>query len=337
MTIGVVGLGNWGTALAQHLAANGHKVIGWSSDSKIVEGINQSRLNPRYQREVALSENMKATSSIEDLVGSSFLIIALPSHALADAVKLFSSSSATALLSDISSSTVVVSAVKGLEHDTLQTPLQFLAANLKGNNSYVVLSGPSFATDVANCRPVGVVAASVDEEAARSVAELFSIGSMRVYISVDPIGVEVGGVCKNVVALAAGVCDGMQLGDSARAGLITRGLAEITRLAVAMGAERQTLSGLAGLGDLAMTASSLTSRNYTVGYRLGKGESLEVIVKTLGSVAEGVISTPLVLRLAKQHCVEMPIAEVVNLLLEGKISPRDLVHRLLSRPMKREF
>lgn len=217
------------------------------------------------------------------------------------------------------------------------TPLQYLEERIKAPLSYGVLSGPSFAKDVVQGRPCGVVAASRDETTARRIAELFSSESMKVYVSLDPLGVELGGAVKNVIALAAGLSDGLGFGESARAGLITRGLAEIMRLAEAMGAKRETLAGLSGLGDLSMTASSPTSRNYTVGFRLGKGEKLSDILFDLGSVAEGVHTAPIVMKLALRYSVEVPICEQVNQLLLGKSTPKELVRNLMARPLRSEF
>ena len=217
------------------------------------------------------------------------------------------------------------------------TPLQLCKKHISIATDFVVLSGPSFAIDLVNLRPIGIVAASESEDAAWKTAEIFSSPTVKVYISTDPLGVELGGIVKNTIALAAGVCDGLGYGDSARAGLITRGLAEMQRLVSALGADPQTLSGLSGLGDLVMTASCDTSRNRTVGLRLGKGESLEQIMRTLGSVAEGVESSPLILELAQKHGVEMPITEQVCKFLRGEVSIQDAAAQLLARPSKREF
>ena len=323
----VLGLGNWGTALANHLAAKGFPTLGWSIEPAIVEGVNAHNRNPLYQPQIQLSPNLKATGSLEQALESDFVVLAVPSAALDDlSPKLI-----------FRKGSLVVSAIKGLEKRSVLTPLQFLGQHVSSGTKLAVLSGPSFASDLMLHLPVGIVAASSDETVARKVAEIFTNEWMRVYISSDPLGVELGGVLKNVIALAAGICDGMELGDSARAGLITRGLAEMTRLAVAMGAKEQTLAGLSGLGDLAMTAASPTSRNRTVGYRLGKGEKLQTILDTLGSVAEGVSTTPLAIELGKRYSVELPISEAVDAVLKGQSAPQDIVKKLILRPIKREF
>lgn len=322
----VVGLGNWGTALANHLACKGLEVLGWAIEPEIVSGINENHHNPTYLKDVALSPNLKATGRLEEALSAPIVVLVVPSKVLAKVVP------GLALRSD----QILVSAVKGIEPSAVQTPLQFAAARLPAPCRLAVLSGPSFARDVVLQRPCGIVAAAQDEATARAVAELFTGNSMKVYISTDPLGVELGGITKNVIAVAVGVSDGLNLGDSARAGLITRGLAEMTRLAEAMGADVRTLAGLSGLGDLAMTSTSDLSRNRTVGVRLGKGEKLSDIVASLGSVAEGVTTTPLVLDLASRFKVEMPITQQVAALIRGEVTPAEAVRNLISRPMRRE-
>lgn len=326
-TIGIVGLGNWGTALGHHLARKGHKVLGWSSTPEIVASINSTHRHPLFFKDLQVSERMSATEDLETALQQEILVLAVPSSAL-DQIST---------LKKIPNGKLVVSAIKGLEHNRLQTPLQFIEALVGDASRLAVISGPSFAIDVINNRPVGLVAASASESTARAVAKLFTAEWLRAYVSTDPLGVELGGVIKNVIAVAAGVCDGLDFGESARAGLITRGLAEMTRLAVAMGADARTLSGLSGLGDLAMTATSKTSRNYTVGYRLGKGEKLSDIIATLGSVAEGVSTTPLVIELSKRHNVELPISSAVAMLLGGSVTAVEMAKALISRPIKGEF
>lgn len=325
--IAVLGLGNWGTALANHLAVKGHNVLAWTIEADVAAGIAAARRNPRFLSHVELSPNLTATGDLSAALARATIVVAVPSAALTAVVPKLKAPRGA----------LVISAVKGVEEATLETPLRFIEREHPGAYRLAVISGPSFARDVIVQRPCGIVAASPTEEVAREVAELFSNGSMKVYVSTDPLGVEIGGITKNVIALAAGVSDGLELGDSARAGLITRGLAEMMRLAEAMGAERQTLAGLAGLGDLTMTASCDTSRNRTVGLRLGRGEKLDAIIASLGSVAEGVSSTPLVMKLAAQHNVEMPITRHVSQLLNGEMTPHELVKSLVTRPLKREF
>lgn len=325
-SVSVLGLGNWGTALANHLAMKGLDVLGWAIEEPIVASINGSHRNSHYLSDVTLSPRLRATSTLSDCLGADFLVLVVPARALADVVRKVQAAPKT----------ILVSAVKGMEPSSLSTPLQFAEKNLPSPCELAVLSGPSFARDVVLKKPCGLVAASKNENAARAVAELFTSESMKVYTSNDPLGVELGGIVKNVIALAVGVSDGLGLGDSARAGLITRGLAEMIRLAQVMGADPRTLAGLSGLGDLAMTATSDLSRNRTVGLRLGRGEKLAEIIASLGSVAEGVSTTPLILELASRHAVDMPITAQVARLVKAEVSPVEAVRALLSRPMKRE-
>lgn len=325
--IAVLGLGNWGTALAHHLAGKGHDLLGWTIEQSIADGINTTHKNPSALSDISLHPGLKATREIAQCLDAEVTLLAVPSRALDHVVPLIKNSR----------SKYFVSAIKGIEEDSALTPLQFIEKALGKSAQSAVLSGPSFARDVVLGKPAGLVAASKSEECARAVAELFSSDTIKVYISTDPLGVELGGIVKNVIAIAAGVSDGLKLGDSARAGLITRGLAEMVRLAEAMGADRMTLFGLSGLGDLAMTASSDLSRNRVVGLRLGQGERLDQIITSLGSVAEGVTTAPLVLELAKRHNVDMPITQHVVDLLCGKDSPQNMARSLISRPIKREF
>lgn len=325
--VGVIGLGNWGTALANHLAMKGLHVLGWCREESIQQSINQSNRNALFLSEVQLDPKLRATNTLAEVLSLPFVVLAVPSAVLSLLVPQLT----------LAEGSILISAVKGFEAKSLLTPLQFAKQALPQNTLLAVLSGPSFARDVVHKRPCGIVAASESAATARKVAKLFSSDSMKVFVSTDTIGVELGGIVKNVIALAAGVSDGLGFGDSARAGLITRGLAEIMRLATAMGGDMQTLAGLSGLGDLVMTASSATSRNYTVGYRLGKGEKLGVILQSLGSVAEGVTTTPLVIELASRHNVQMPITAHVQRLLTEDISAQDLVQSLLTTPLTREF
>lgn len=326
-SVGVLGLGNWGTALANHLSSKGYEVCGWTIQEDVVESINATHRNPYYQSEVSLHPNFRATGDIEEVIRRDAIVLVVPSEALSSVLSKIT----------LSAESYVVSAIKGLDRDLRLTPLQLVKKLHPNLKRLAVLSGPSFAHDVVRGLPAGVVAASTDEEVSLTVAKLFQSDQMKVYVSTDPLGVELGGITKNVIALAAGVSDGIGLGDSARAAVITRGLAEMMRLAVAAGAQRETLFGLAGLGDLVMTASCDTSRNRQVGLCLGRGMSLEKAVEQVGSIAEGVKTAPLVFDLAKQFGVDVPITEHVVLLLEEKITPAQMAKGLLNRPLKAEF
>lgn len=325
-SVGVVGLGNWGTALANHLAWKGLSVLGWAIEAPIVAGINSAHRNPVYLTEVELSPGLQATSDPKALASCEAIIVTVPAKVLASALAQVV----------VARDALVVSAVKGLDFATRKTPLQLLRQHLGDSALLATLSGPSFARDIVRRLPSGVVAASTDQATAQAAAKLFNSETMRVYTSNDPLGVELGGILKNVIAIAAGVCDALQLGDSARAGLVTRGLAEMTRLGVAMGAEARTFSGLSGLGDLSMTATSDASRNRQVGLRLGRGEKLADIEKALGSVAEGVHTTPIVCELAAQYGVDMPITNQVHRLIRGEVTPVESIRALIMRPIKAE-
>lgn len=323
--IGVIGFGNWGCALAHHLGELGANIIAWDHDPSIFDSVNIHRKHPRYHQEISLSNNIKIVRNLTDISQATELVlITLPSHTL-------EGTSWPEIKVDIP----VVSAVKGFVGEKALTPVQFLSDIL--DNPLVAFSGPSFAYDVIRGMPLGIVAASHDEKIAQFVAKIFSGRGMRVYPSADVKGVEFGGAVKNVIAIAAGVSDGLGYGDSTRAAIITRGLAELIRLATACGASFQTLCGLSGLGDLLMTASSSQSRNRTVGFRLGKGESLESIISTLGSTAEGVETAQKVLYLAKIHNIEVPITLEVSKLLSGEVTPQQMEENLLKRELALEF
>jgi glycerol-3-phosphate dehydrogenase (NAD(P)+) len=325
--IAMLGLGNFGTALAQHLARAGHSVLGWSNNDSTATSINQTHRNLAYLPELELSTNLTATTSLEAVSSCSTIIVALPSAALSAVLP--------SLL--LKQPVHLVSLVKGLYGDNLKTPLQAMAELLGQGHRLSVLSGPGFARDLAAGLPAGLVAASSDPSAALEVATLFSRGRVKVYTSDDPLGVELGGILKNVLAIAVGIADGLGFGDSARAGLITRGLAEMVRFARAFGAKQETLFGLSGMGDLVLTATCDASRNRTVGLRLGAGESLSSIVSSMTSVVEGVRATPLVAELAAANGIEVPITDQVYKVITGELEPLTAMKALITRPVRSEF
>ncbi|HMO02364.1 MAG TPA: NAD(P)H-dependent glycerol-3-phosphate dehydrogenase [Oligoflexia bacterium] len=324
----VLALGSWGTALAEHLARAGRDVLGWTKSGEIAETINNHHRNPCYLRECALSPRLIATTDLNEALKRDIIILATPSSALAEFAEIFVVAPGNF---------IIVSAVKGLEPNSLMTPLQFLKSKGIAENRLAVLSGPSFAVDVAALRPVGVVSASADGRLAEQVGRIFTANFLRAYFSDDPLGVELGGIVKNVIAIAAGVSDALGFGESARAGLVTRGLAEMMRLARCLGAKPLTLCGLSGLGDLSMTVTSDLSRNRQVGLRLGAGEPLDKIIGDLGTVAEGIYSTPLIEKLSFELQVEMPITRQVARLLRGEADPRVMAEELIRRSPKYEF
>ena len=326
--ISVLGLGNWGTALAHYLATQGNDVIGWSHRSDIVEEINRDHRNTLYAKNVSLSSQLRATTQINECLASPFILIVLPASALSD-IKPY--------LGKINDTQTIISAVKGVPGDCFQFPTDLVAKATSASFSPVVLAGPCFAKDLLHGLPAGLIAASNDDSRALSVAKLFASKQIRVYTSPDPIGAQVGGTVKNVIAIAAGISDGLSLGESARAGLVTRGLAEILRFALACGAHQETIFGLSGLGDLSMTCASNISRNHIVGFRLAKGEALSQILTSLGSVAEGVRTAPVLIQAAREREIELPISEAVLHVLEGKLPPAEAVQRLIERPARAEF
>ena len=325
--VSVLALGNWGTALANHLARKGCDVLGWSIQEEVVSSINEHNRHPIFLKTEQLSKNLVATSNLELALKREILVMAFPSSVMAEVVPKMK----------LKDGSLVISAIKGLDPSSLKTPIEYCEEHLPTKARLAVLSGPSFARDVVAGKPCGIVAASKESADAEEVAKLFYDEAMKVYFTEDTKGVELGGILKNVIALAVGICDGLQLGDSARAGLVTRGLAEITRLACALGANERTLFGLSGLGDLVMTATCDTSRNRTVGLRLGRGEKLDHIIETLGSTAEGVKTAPIVVKLAEKVGVDVPISNRVVSILNSEISIEEAMRTLMQRPIKREF
>ena len=323
--IAVVGMGAWGSALALHCARAGHSVVGWNRDKAVVERALSSGEFQFAGAMLPFPSNLKITHQLQDTANAELTIIALPARALAEVVPHVTAR-------------VIVSATKGLEKDSGLTPLSYAAEKLKlARDTLAVISGPSFASDLIAGHPISIVASSSSEALAQEVATTLSNESLRVYTSTDPLGVELGGILKNVIAIAAGVSDSLEYGPSAKAALITRGLAEMAALATAMGANFKTLSGLSGLGDLLMTATENQSRNRAVGLQLGKGAKLSDVIASLGSTAEGVSSAALVQRLAQEKGVAVPITDQVVRLLRGEVVPGELTKALMNRPLRREF
>jgi glycerol-3-phosphate dehydrogenase (NAD(P)+) len=325
----VLGAGSWGTALAVHLARAGRPVRLWARDERLVEEMRSGRTNPRYLPDVVLPERLMPTGSLEEAVhGSAFVIAAVPSHGLRAVIRAAAPSFAP--------HAIVVSAVKGLEADSFQRMSQVISGETGGQLPIVVLSGPSFAVEVARELPTAVLAASSDGMAAERVQEQFRGRGLRLYVADDVAGVEIGGALKNVIAIAAGVVEGLGLGHNAMAALITRGLAEISRLATAEGGRRETLAGLSGLGDLVLTCTGSLSRNRYVGVELGRGRSLADILGGMRMVAEGVRTTGAALALGTRHGLELPIAAQMSAVLEGKRSPMEAVGELMGRRQRAE-
>ncbi len=329
MRIGVVGAGSWGTTLADLLARNGHHVHIWAREPEVVESINQHSVNQLFLPDAPLAPDLRADSDIGTVVRETELVVsATPSHAVRTL--------GTRIRESLNGAEpVVVSVSKGLEAGTLMVLTDVLADCLPSVPT-VALSGPSFAREVYERRLTAIVAASADSGAALVTQRAFSTKYFRVYTSHDVIGVQLGGALKNVIAIAAGILDGLQLGDNARAALITRGLAETSRLGKALGAEPLTFAGLAGLGDLLLTATGGASRNRTLGLELASGRTLNEILGERRSVAEGVGTARAALELGQRAGVELPIAnEIVQVLFAGK-PPRVAAADLMERELKAE-
>lgn len=328
-TIAVLGSGSWGTALAIHLARAGHTVRLWARDTTLAREMEAGRINTLYLPEIAFPEGIGPTHDIADAVDEATIVVfAIPSHglrAVARAAAPFLSPEAT-----------VVSAAKGLEEGSLLRMSEVLRAEAAGAGDIVVLSGPSFALELARELPTALVAAATSTAAVEMVQLQFRSAALRLYGSADVVGVEMGGALKNIIAIAAGVVEGLGLGHNALAALITRGLAELTRLAVAMGAERDTLSGLAGLGDLVLTCTGDLSRNRRVGIALAQGQSLEHILKSTRMVAEGVRTTDAALALGARHNIELPIAAQMAEVLRGTKDAQSAIRELMGRRQKLE-
>ena len=329
--IAVIGGGSWGTALAGVLAGNGHDTLLWAYEEDLVREINASHTNSLYLPNIPLPPALACTGNLpEALAGRGIILLVTPVQVMRGVL-----SKAAAL---IGQDTVIVNASKGIELETLDT-VSRICADLLGEPAlgrYVALSGPTFAREVAGGLPSLIVAASRSEACARRVQAALSNPTLRVYTNNDVIGVELGGAVKNVIAIAAGISDGLGFGHNARAALITRGLAEMNRLGQAMGAQPATFAGLAGMGDLVLTCTGDLSRNRTVGVKLGQGQRLAAILAEMRMVAEGVKSAESVYQLACKLGVEMPIVEKTFQILHEDKPARQAVMELMARELKAE-
>ncbi|MBM3751051.1 MAG: NAD(P)-dependent glycerol-3-phosphate dehydrogenase [Acidimicrobiia bacterium] len=325
----VLGAGSWGTALAIQLGSVGHQVALWGRDAALMSAMAERRANPTYLPDVTFPAPVRPTSSLAGaLAGARYVIVAVPSHGLRAVVRQ------SAPL--VESGTIFVSATKGIEEDSLKRMSEVIAEETGGRAPVVVLSGPSFAAEVAQRLPTALVAASQDDAAMVAVQDQFRGPQFRLYGSTDVVGVEISGALKNIIAIAAGVVESLGLGHNAMSALITRGLAEIARLSCAMGGQRETPAGLSGLGDLVLTCTGSLSRNRHVGIELGRGRPLGDVLAGMRMVAEGVRTTSAALALGAKHGVELPIASQISDVLEGRKSPRAAVGDLMLRPQRGE-
>ena len=333
--IAIIGAGAWGTALAIALGRKGtHRVRLWAYEKEVRDSINQRHVNEAFLPGQTLPDAVSATGHYPEALRDAEIVVSvMPSH---HCRKMFEQ-----LQVSLTPEMLIVSATKGLENGTHLRMSEVIAQVIKSARGFdprgAALSGPSFAKEVARGDPTAVAIASPDNELAEMVQREFSDPQFRVYTNNDLIGVELGGALKNTIAIAAGVCDGLGLGHNSIAALITRGLAEMTRLVVACGGQRETMAGLAGLGDLVLTCTGGLSRNRSVGVALGKGEKLaDIIAGMHGMVAEGVFTTKAAVELARLHKVEMPITAQMDAILNHGKAPREAIHELMTRSGKRE-
>ena len=330
--IGVIGAGSWGTALANLLAEKGDQVTLWAKEPEVVKGINQEHRNPLYLKKYQLSAQLKATNDLKEVIKEKDLILSVsPSQFVRDLTKQ--------AVPFLSSDPIIVNASKGIENDSLMTMNEVLREELpkKFHSKLAFLSGPSFAEEVVQKTPTAVTIASQNPNIAEEVQKIFFTEFFRTYTSDDVIGVELGGSLKNVIAIAAGISDGMGLGHNSRAALITRGLGEMTQLGVKMGANPITFLGLAGMGDLILTCTSNMSRNHTVGVKLGEGKRLKEILKEMTMVAEGIKTARSANDLAKRENVELFICQKIYEILYKDANPKEILGEIMSRSLKPEF
>jgi glycerol-3-phosphate dehydrogenase (NAD(P)+) len=332
MRIAVIGAGNWGTALAAISGQIGHEVILWSRDPQVAESINSQHVNSQHLRQCYLPDNVSATAELHSAVSEARLVVlAIPSQATRAILEQVRSS--------VSRETLFVGAMKGIEVDSCKRMSEVVTEVLGDDlgSRYVCLSGPSFAQEVIAGHPTAVVAAGKKVAECQFVQQQLSFETLRIYTNTDLAGVELGGATKNVMAIAAGMVAGLGFGSNSIAALITRGLAEMTRLTLKQGGKRETLMGLAGLGDLVLTCTGSLSRNRYVGHELGRGRTLAEISSEMNEVAEGVKTTAAVKKLARAADVEMPIVNEVYAVLYEQKFPREAVAQLMTRPLREEF
>ena len=325
--ISVIGAGAWGTALAEVISRQGNEVNLWAREGDVVKSINTSNTNDLYLPNIKLSKLIIAQNNITDVLNCDLLLMVTPAQ--------FMRSILNSLKSCLNEEVPIVLCSKGIETETLNL-MSEIAESIMPNNPLAVLSGPSFAIDVVNNKPTAVTLACKNPTIGKSIADSINLATFRPYLSEDVIGAQIGGATKNVIAIAAGVVEGQELGDSARAATIARGYSEINRLAVALGGQEETLAGLSGMGDLILTCNSETTRNFSLGMKLGQGLNAHEATNNLSSVAEGMYSAKAIDKLSKKLGNEMPITNAVNDLIERNRSLGEIIDDLLSRPIRRE-
>jgi glycerol-3-phosphate dehydrogenase (NAD(P)+) len=324
-TIGVIGAGAWGTALAQALSKGGRDVTIWSYEPETTDSINATHENAKYLPGIALDKKLQATSILNEVVLCDILLMVTPAQHMADTLER--------IKDNLRDDQYVVLCSKGIELDTGRL-LSEVAEEIIPHTKLAILSGPTFAKEIAAGLPAAATLATKSEKDAELLQDALGVEKFRPYITNDIIGTQLCGAIKNVIAIACGVIIGQGLGESARAALLARGMAEIARLGVAMGAKRETLMGMCGIGDLTLTCTSMKSRNYSLGVALGEGNDINDILKTRHSVTEGVHTAQSALALAKSYAVDMPITQAVNDILLGKVTRDQGVTDMLNKPFK---
>lgn len=331
--IGIIGAGSFGTAIAVVLGHSGYPITIWAREPEVVEGINRNGFNPSYITDVELPKSVQASHDFKETIKDSEMIVfATPSHTVREV--------ASKAKEFMSGDEIIVSVAKGIEQDSLLTPSQILVEVLEGivlEDQIGILTGPTHAEEVSKFKPTAITASAYSARAARIIQETFMTPMFRVYLNHDILGAEIGGALKNIMAIAAGIVDGAELGDNAKAALMTRGLHEMKRMGCALGASQDTFSGLTGMGDLIVTCTSQHSRNRYVGYNIGRGSTLEEITSGMNMVAEGVKTAKSVTQWSRRNNVEMPITNAVYKVLFEKMDPKDAVNELMTRNAKDEI
>jgi len=327
--ISLLGCGTWGSTLAQVLGRNGHSVTAWHYKVDVVDDMTRSRTHPNIS-DFEFHSNIIFKKEIQTCIeGSNCIVVAVPSHGVRNIIEKSSSF--------FTNKVILVNVAKGIENGSLSTMSEVIKESSNLDSGQIVsLYGPSHAEEVIKGNPTAMVSASSDKSSAEYVQTIFSSDTLRIYTNNDIKGVELGGSLKNVIAIAAGICDGIGFGDNSKAALMTRGIAEITRLGVAMGVNSDTFSGLSGIGDLIVTCLSIHSRNRYVGEEIGKGKTLVSILDKMDMVAEGIRTTQSVYDLSKKYQVEMPISEGVYQILFNEKNPKEIVSELMTRDLKLE-
>lgn len=331
--ITIIGAGSFGTALSVVLARAGNKVQLWAREPEVAYGINEQHQNPHYISDVTLPDSVQCSTDLQECFDDPEIVVfATPSHAMREV--------ANNILPHLNGDEMVVSVAKGIENDSFQTMSQVLGEVLKDKiveDHIGVLSGPSHAEEVSKFKPTTVVASSYSKRTAEIIQDTFLTPMFRVYVNHDIIGVQIGASVKNIMAIAAGIVDGADLGDNATAALITRGLHEMKRLGMQLGASQDTFSGLSGIGDLVVTCTSEHSRNRFVGYNIGQGKSLDEVISQMNMVAEGVKTTKSVHEWSNKLDIEMPITAAVHRVLFEQEDPKDMLYDLMTRNPKKEI